>query len=49
MPVFRALRKSNTPDKPQFDKAGIPGVPADREIGEQREEVKVSMEFDRGT
>ena len=36
-------------DKPQIDKAGIPGVPADWGIGEQREEVEVGMEFDRGT
>ena len=37
------------PDKPQPDKAGISGVPADWGIGEQEEEVKVGIEFDRGT
>nr|WP_302585401.1 hypothetical protein [uncultured Schaedlerella sp.] len=40
--------KARSP-KPQPDRAGIPGVPTDWGIGEQREEVKVGMEFDRGT
>ena len=45
---FLALRKSEVA-KVAPDKAGIPGFPADWGIGEQREEVKVGMEFDRGT
>ena len=35
------------PDKPQ--RAGIPGFPADRGTGEQGEEVKAGMKFDRET
>ncbi len=39
------------PNKPQPDKdrAGIPSTLAGWGIREQREEVKVSMEFDRGS
>lgn len=43
-------QRLHIPNKPQrTDRAGIPGVPADSEIGEQGKEVKVGMEFDRGT
>ncbi len=45
---FLTLRKSEVA-KVAPDRAGFPGVPADRGIREQREEVKVSMEFDRGS
>ena len=45
---FLALRKSEVA-KVAPDRAGIPGFPADWEIGEQGKEVKVGMEFDRGT
>jgi len=34
---------------PISQRAGISGVPADRGIREQGEEVKTGMEFDRGT
>jgi len=45
---FLALRKSEVA-KVAPNRAGLPGFPADRGIGEQEEEVKVGMEFDRGT
>ena len=45
---FLALRKSEVA-KVAPNRAGIPGFPADWGIGEQEEEVKVGMEFDRGT